>query len=44
MTAISDPTVEVKGFRVGQLLSDTRYRSYTFQFIALIAIIAFMAT
>ena len=27
------------GFRIGQLLSDTRYRSYTFQFIALVALI-----
>lgn len=30
-------------FRLSMLLNDTRYRSLTFQFIALIAIIAFMA-
>jgi general L-amino acid transport system permease protein len=37
MTTISDPP---KGdFRIGMLISDTRYRSYTFQFIALLAII-----
>jgi general L-amino acid transport system permease protein len=37
MTTLSDPP---KGdFRIGMLLSDTRYRSYTFQFLALLAII-----
>ena len=34
---------QTPGFRPTQLLSDTRYRAYTFQFIALIAIIAAFA-
>ncbi|MEO0487135.1 MAG: ABC transporter permease subunit [Pseudomonadota bacterium] len=37
MSTISDPGNA--GFRIGMLLSDTRYRSYTFQFIALILLI-----
>jgi len=37
MTTLSDPPKS--DFRIGMLLSDTRYRSYTFQFIALLAII-----
>lgn len=37
MTTLSDPPKSA--FRIGMLLSDTRYRSYTFQFIALLAII-----
>ncbi len=43
MTTLVDPPSVTSTFRIGQLLSDTRYRSYTFQFIALIAIIAFLA-
>ncbi|MEM9580033.1 MAG: ABC transporter permease subunit [Pseudomonadota bacterium] len=38
MTALTDPPKE--GFRLSMLLNDTRYRSYTFQFIALLALIA----
>ncbi|NCO21818.1 MAG: amino acid ABC transporter permease, partial [Rhodobacterales bacterium] len=41
MTAITDPQRE--SFRLSMLLSDTRYRSYTFQFIALLCLIAAMA-
>ncbi|MEM1232913.1 MAG: ABC transporter permease subunit [Pseudomonadota bacterium] len=37
MATMSEP--DVGGFRLGMLLSDTRYRSYTFQFIALILLI-----
>lgn len=41
MTTITDtPPVS---FRLSSLITDTRYRSYTFQFIALVAIIATMA-
>ena len=41
MTSVTDPP---KGsFRLSMLINDKRYRSYTFQFIALIAVIAFMA-
>jgi general L-amino acid transport system permease protein len=45
MTTITDPTVGTtnESFRLTMLLNDTRYRSLTFQFIALVAIIAFMA-
>ncbi len=41
MASITDPPSE--SFKLSQLLSDTRYRSYTFQFIALIALIAAFA-
>ncbi|PTX57191.1 L-glutamine ABC transporter membrane protein /L-glutamate ABC transporter membrane protein /L-aspartate ABC transporter membrane protein /L-asparagine ABC transporter membrane protein [Litoreibacter ponti] len=41
MTTLADPHTE--SFRLSMLLNDTRYRSLTFQFIALVAIIAFMA-
>lgn len=41
MTTLSDPPKG--GFRVSMLINDTRYRSYTFQFIALIALIAAFA-
>ncbi|MCR9127699.1 MAG: ABC transporter permease subunit [Rhodobacteraceae bacterium] len=41
MTTLSDPPPGA--FRLSMLLSDTRYRSYTFQFIALILLIAMMA-
>ena len=41
MTTMTDPPAE--SFRLSMLLNDTRYRSYTFQFIALIALIAFFA-
>jgi general L-amino acid transport system permease protein len=37
MTTLSDPPQG--GFRLSMLINDTRYRSYTFQFIALIALI-----
>ncbi|MEM9795557.1 MAG: ABC transporter permease subunit [Pseudomonadota bacterium] len=39
MTIATDPHGAGQGFRVGQLISDTRYRSYTFQFIALVLLI-----
>ena len=42
MTAISEQT-PLPSFKLSMLINDTRYRSLTFQFIALIAIIAFMA-
>ncbi|MCC1494146.1 amino acid ABC transporter permease [Cognatishimia sp. F0-27] len=41
MTTMSDPPSE--SFRPSQLLNDTRYRSYTFQFIALLCLIGLMA-
>ena len=41
MTTLSDPPRE--SFRLSMLLNDTRYRSYTFQFIALLAVIALFA-
>ena len=41
MTSITDPPQG--SFRLSMLINDTRYRSYTFQFIALLALIAFMA-
>ncbi len=37
MTTITDPH-RAEGFRVSQLINDTRYRSYTFQFIALVCL------
>lgn len=39
MSTLSDPPVE--SFRLSQLINDTRYRSYTFQFIALILLVLF---
>jgi len=41
MTALTDPPKE--SFRIGMLLSDTRYRSLTFQAIALIVLICAIA-
>ncbi len=41
MTTMSDP--QRGSFRLSTLLNDTRYRSYTFQFIALLLLIALMA-
>ncbi|MEM0949813.1 MAG: ABC transporter permease subunit [Pseudomonadota bacterium] len=41
MTTITDPPQE--SFRLSMLLNDTRYRSYTLQFIALILICLFFA-
>lgn len=41
MTTMTDPPKE--SFSLGMLIYDTRYRSLTFQFIALIALIAFIA-
>jgi len=41
MTTITDP--QQGDFRLSMLINDTRYRSYTFQFIALICLIAIMA-
>ena len=38
MTTLTDPPQE--SFRLSMLLNDTRYRSYTFQFLALIALFA----
>ncbi len=38
MTSLTDP--QAGSFRLSMLLNDTRYRSYTFQFIALMCIIA----
>ena len=46
MASIADSHVSSGGpggFKPSMLLNDTRYRSLTFQFIALVAIIAFMA-
>ncbi|MBZ8118436.1 ABC transporter permease subunit [Roseovarius sp. LXJ103] len=42
MTALTDPPKE--SFRIGMLLSDTRYRSLTFQAIALLVLIYCIAT
>ena len=42
MAAISEQQ-PVSNFRLSMLINDTRYRALTFQFIALVAIIAFMA-
>ncbi len=41
MTTLSDPPRE--SFRLSMLLNDTRYRGYTFQFIALMVLIALIA-
>ncbi|ETX27970.1 amino acid ABC transporter permease [Roseivivax isoporae] len=41
MTTLSDPPVE--SFRLSMLLNDTRYRSYTFQFIALLCVLGLFA-
>ena len=41
MATLSDPQGE--SFRLSMLINDTRYRSYTFQFIALMLLILFMA-
>ncbi|MFW2545234.1 amino acid ABC transporter permease [Primorskyibacter sp. 2E107] len=41
MSTLTDPPVE--SFRLSQLINDTRYRSYTFQFIALLCLIGLMA-
>ena len=41
MTTMTDPPQGA--FRLSMLINDTRYRSYTFQFIALIALIAAFA-
>ncbi|MEM6593565.1 MAG: ABC transporter permease subunit [Pseudomonadota bacterium] len=45
MTTMTDHVAEAPSgsFKLSMLLNDTRYRSLTFQFIALVAIIAFMA-
>jgi len=46
MSTLADSPVSSspnESFRLTMLLNDTRYRSLTFQFIALVAIIAFMA-
>ena len=45
MTTLADRPVTASNgsFKLSMLLNDTRYRSLTFQFIALVAIIAFMA-
>ncbi|MEM7472127.1 MAG: ABC transporter permease subunit [Pseudomonadota bacterium] len=45
MTTMTDHAAEAPSgsFKLSMLLNDTRYRSLTFQFIALVAIIAFMA-
>lgn len=43
MTTLSDPVPQQGSFKLSMLLNDTRYRSLTFQFIALVAIIATMA-
>ena len=41
MATVTDPPQE--SFRLSMLLNDTRYRSYTFQFIALLLLIALMS-
>jgi general L-amino acid transport system permease protein len=41
MTTMTDPPKA--SFRLSQLIYDTRYRSYTFQFIALMLLVALMA-
>ena len=45
MSTLADQPLDTSGrsFKLSMLLNDTRYRSLTFQFIALVAIIAFMA-
>jgi len=42
MTTVTDPPQQ-ESFRLSMLLNDTRYRGYTFQFIALVLLIMFMA-
>jgi len=39
MSTLSDPPSQ--SFQLSQLINDTRYRSYTFQFIALLGLVAF---
>lgn len=39
MSTIPDPGVSQDSFRIGMLINDTRYRAYTFQFIALVLLI-----
>ncbi|WP_370229608.1 amino acid ABC transporter permease [Cognatishimia sp.] len=39
MSTIPDPGVRQDGFRIGMLINDTRYRAYTFQFIALLLLL-----
>lgn len=39
MSTIPDPGVSPEGFRIGMLINDTRYRAYTFQFIALVLLL-----
>jgi general L-amino acid transport system permease protein len=39
MSMTTEPVAGQGGFRIGMLLSDTRYRSYTFQFVALVLLI-----
>ncbi|WP_296763851.1 ABC transporter permease subunit [Sediminimonas sp.] len=41
MAMLTEPPAE--SFRLSMLINDTRYRSYTFQFIALMLLIVFMA-
>ncbi|MBS0125631.1 amino acid ABC transporter permease [Thetidibacter halocola] len=41
MTTLSDPPSQ--SFQFSKLINDTRYRSYTFQFIALLCVIALMS-
>ena len=41
MTSLTDPAQG--SFRLSMLINDTRYRSYTFQFIALLVLIALMS-
>ncbi len=41
MTTLTDPPSE--GFRLSQLINDTRYRSYTFQFVALFLLVVAIA-
>ena len=45
MSTLADQSLDTSSgsFKLSMLLNDTRYRSLTFQFIALVAIIAFMA-
>ncbi|ETW12396.1 glutamate/glutamine/aspartate/asparagine transport system permease [Roseivivax marinus] len=38
MASLSDPQGSESSFRLSMLLNDTRYRSYTFQFIALVCV------
>jgi general L-amino acid transport system permease protein len=43
MASVTEPEPPRESFRLSMLLNDTRYRGYTFQFIALILLILFMA-